>query len=317
MRTYLCLGILLLFLTSCDDGDIIFTSFDFDDQDLKVCGDAENKVFYKIKNDNIFESISLSTDQLATIEEGFISTEIGEITFSLSGENNKLVYRTFDDAVTTDYFCNNIPPSTPRVQQEYKSVGGTVIIITQETASDDIDGDDILNTLEGMATEQDTDGDGIFDYLDIDDDGDNVPTSEELKKLATDPVNADGYKDSDEDGIADYLDDDDDNDGVITRWEVTELNTNPATNYNPTTDQPYYLDKTASIQYEGAESLINTIKKSFSSLIRIQDLKLKNQGGDAEEISFESYTLGTFVSNNLEVTYPLEEEEPTEGEETN
>ena len=43
---------------SCDDGDIIVTSFDFGDQSLQLCGDPGDYVFFKINND-AQESISL------------------------------------------------------------------------------------------------------------------------------------------------------------------------------------------------------------------------------------------------------------------
>lgn len=57
----------------------------------------------------------------------------------------------------------------------------------------------------------DTDGDGVVDALDRDDDNDGVPTREER------PTGVD--RDTDSDGVADHLDRDDDNDGVPTRDE--------------------------------------------------------------------------------------------------
>ena len=59
---------------------------------------------------------------------------------------------------------------------------------------------------------QDTDGDGIADYLDSDDDGDGVLTIDELNGILV--------IDTDNDGIPDYLDTDDDNDGVPTALEL-------------------------------------------------------------------------------------------------
>jgi 3-deoxy-D-arabino-heptulosonate 7-phosphate (DAHP) synthase len=56
---------------------------------------------------------------------------------------------------------------------------------------------------------RDTDGDGIGDNADIDDDGDGVPDM-----LDAFPRNPMEYRDSDGDGIGDNLDTDDDNDGV-------------------------------------------------------------------------------------------------------
>ncbi len=57
----------------------------------------------------------------------------------------------------------------------------------------------------------DTDGDGVVDALEADDDGDGIPTREER------PSNRD--RDTDRDGVADHLDADDDGDGIPTRQE--------------------------------------------------------------------------------------------------
>ncbi|HEX9600343.1 MAG TPA: hypothetical protein VF985_02520, partial [Mariniflexile sp.] len=77
---------------------------------------------------------------------------------------------------------------------------------------------------------QDTDDDDIPDYLDDDDDGDNVPT-----RLENPDPNGDGdlsdAQDTDGDGIPDYLDKDDDGDGVLTRDEE-----NQSPDKNPTND---------------------------------------------------------------------------------
>ncbi len=74
----------------------------------------------------------------------------------------------------------------------------------------------------------DTDGDGIRDCLDDDDDGDGVPDGDDNCRLA---ANAD-QADFDGDGAGDACDVDDDNDGLTDEEEVA-LGTNPV---NPDTD---------------------------------------------------------------------------------
>ncbi|MFZ1342699.1 choice-of-anchor L domain-containing protein [Thiothrix eikelboomii] len=56
----------------------------------------------------------------------------------------------------------------------------------------------------------DTDGDGLANLLDADDDNDGIPTKEE------------GSKDTDQDGNPNYLDTDDDGDGILTKDEGTK-----------------------------------------------------------------------------------------------
>ncbi|NND89099.1 MAG: hypothetical protein HKM28_07635, partial [Flavobacteriaceae bacterium] len=56
----ICLTLLsLLFLCSCDDGDVIVTTFDFEEATLQTCGGTGSYVFFKI-NPESAESLSLS-----------------------------------------------------------------------------------------------------------------------------------------------------------------------------------------------------------------------------------------------------------------
>ncbi|HNW51807.1 MAG TPA: gliding motility-associated C-terminal domain-containing protein, partial [Prolixibacteraceae bacterium] len=89
----------------------------------------------------------------------------------------------------------------------------------------DDDGDGVLTIDEdvdhnGTSLNDDTDGDGRKNYLDNDDDGDEVLTINE-------DINQDGNlldDDTDHDGIPNFLDDDDDGDGILTRDELYDLN---------------------------------------------------------------------------------------------
>ncbi len=300
MHRYLGVFFLLAFFTSCNDGDIIVTTFDFENQELSLCGEGTSKVLYNINNDNIFETISfsLSNSQLSNLENVLATNTTQAISLQLSGAN-EIIYRTYDGSVPENYFCGVIPPSSPKVIEEFKSVGGTVLITTVEREETDHDKDGILSVDEAMDTGLDTDGDGIPDFLDIDDDGDNVKTSVEIANAGDDPTAGD-YRDTDGDGIPNYLDPDDDGDAVPTRLEVTEENQDPASNFNEG-GIPNYLDQFSTDSFEGVDfSLENKILVRFRSSIDIQNLKLKNQGGDGEEISFTTFNLGFFNSSALE-----------------
>ena len=76
-----------------------------------------------------------------------------------------------------------------------------------------------------MRTIQDTDGDGIPDYLDDDDDNDGIPDylDDDADGNGIDDDEEGKYFDSDGDGIPDHLDDDDDNDGIPDSLD-TKLN---------------------------------------------------------------------------------------------
>jgi len=310
MYRYLGVLILLVVFTSCNDGDIIVTSFDFENQELSVCGEGTSKVLYNINNENIFETISftLSSSQLSNLDNVLSINTDQAISIQLTG-SNEIIYRTYDGTVPNNYFCGVIPPSSPKVQEEFKSVGGTVEISTIVRDETDHDKDGVLSVDEGMSAGLDTDGDGIPDYLDIDDDGDNVKTSVEIANAGDDPT-AGGYRDTDGDGTPNYLDPDDDGDGVPSKFEVTQENQDPASNFNAG-NIPKYLDLFSIDSFNEVDFVIeNKIPVRFRSSIDIQNLKLKNQGGDGEEISFTTYNLGFFNSAAVEAI--LEPSNPQE-----
>lgn len=309
MRTCFAFVLMLLFLSSCDDGDIIVTTLDFNNPGLEMCGIERNKVLYFTKNEGVFETISLKfSNPRISNQAGILATDSTQtITFELN-ETNQVIYRTYDGAVPQNYFCSDIPPGSPRVLEELKSVGGTVTIstISQPVNELDHDGDGIPSVMEGRSTEQDTDGDGIPDYLDIDDDGDNVPTKTEIANSGGSPTNPE-YPDTDENGTPDYLDTDDDGDGVPTKLEVTAEFQNPRAPQNQNEANVYrYLDPLVSDRFEGTLTftLANTISRRYLSSIVITNLQLQNQGGNNEEVSFAIYRLGTFTSSSVNITLP-------------
>jgi len=77
---------------------------------------------------------------------------------------------------------------------------------TPDYLDTDSDNDNVLDSEECPDPEacRDTDGDATVDYLDIDDDGDAINTKDEDANLNNDPTD----DDSDSDGLADYLDPD-------------------------------------------------------------------------------------------------------------
>ena len=80
---------ILCLLLSCDDGDVIITSFDFDDADLEFCTGADSYVFFKI-NDQAQESLSL----LANIDEDDLK-DPDEQVIVLNGTSNFVTYRKY------------------------------------------------------------------------------------------------------------------------------------------------------------------------------------------------------------------------------
>jgi hypothetical protein len=96
---------------------------------------------------------------------------------------------------------------------EYRPPDGAVNTECEPFADDD--GDTLTNHDEGCEFNRDSDGDGIFDYVDQDSDNDGISDFIEAgdQNPQTPPRDTDG------DGIPDYLDQDSDNDGVPDREE--------------------------------------------------------------------------------------------------
>jgi len=229
-----------IIITSCDDGDIITTNLDFPDGNLEFCGAPGGYLFFKT-NDAGSESISLllnNSEQLFTTSDTLIVN---------LNNNNTVVYRIFDGTVDSDYFCSEIPPTEPQVSTEYIATSGTAEVRTITTLADS---DSLTEEQEG--TTNDSDGDGLLDFFDFDDDGDNVPTILEL-----DTENLDGDNnpltnplDTDGDGIPNYLDEDDDGDKILTINEDLDGDLDPTNDITDPTIGPDFLNAAVSIETE-------------------------------------------------------------------
>ncbi|MFV8226876.1 hypothetical protein [Christiangramia aquimixticola] len=305
-------GIFLLSLfTSCDDGEIIVTSFDFEDSTFKFCEGSNGNVIYAVNDDDVSESISLefSNNQWVTDEDGtLLPPSQEEISFPLTG-NNRVIYRIYSSSLNGDqYFCQVVPPSSPQVIEEWVSgTGATVIVKTgfiDETANADPDRDGLKNINEGWNAQGtdlwDTDEDGIPDYLDKDDDGDNVPTSIEITNNVNDPVTSDGYRDTDEDGIPNYLDNDDDNDNVLTRLEVEEGSELNPESFSSTGDGiPNYLNDQQTFSLTHNKFISHDIQRNYGYQILIENLKL-TKVGSSESIQYVTYNFGTLRASGID-----------------
>ena len=115
---------LTLSLFSCNDGDFDVPSFQFTDT-VNSCGEY---ILYK-KNSNSTEVLILT---LGTTQ---INTTVGEVSYAVSS-NLEINYRIFEEGIGSRYFCQAIPPSTPKVLTELIAESGTITITTTENLTD-------------------------------------------------------------------------------------------------------------------------------------------------------------------------------------
>jgi len=125
MKKILLLSIFLLIL-SCDDGNFETPSFNFEDVSVNNCG---NLLLYKI-NDSEVLLLELDKDNTDNI---FFTTPQDNVSIAL---NDRIYYRTYDANVPTDFFCNAVPPGTPKLNREWKG-SGTLIVNNTITENDD------------------------------------------------------------------------------------------------------------------------------------------------------------------------------------
>src|SRR5690554_3188056 len=131
MRNLLILFLIFPVLFSCNDGDVLVENFNFDGANLQTCGDVGSYVFFK-ENTESFESLSL---HLGTSDS--IYNEPAIKTYTLNNTSTFVNYRRHDGPLGNNYFCNNVPPSSPTVIEEYKAVSGSAqVIVTFEYESD-------------------------------------------------------------------------------------------------------------------------------------------------------------------------------------
>jgi hypothetical protein len=104
-------------ILSCNDGNFDVPVFDFT-SNVNSCGEY---VLY-IANSTSTEVLALS---LSTTE---LNTFVGEKSYAITP--TMVNYRIFNEGIGTDYFCADIPPSTPKVLNELNATSGTLTIIT-------------------------------------------------------------------------------------------------------------------------------------------------------------------------------------------
>ncbi|PCI04797.1 MAG: hypothetical protein COB81_02585 [Flavobacteriaceae bacterium] len=125
-KVLLLLSVFVLF--SCNDGNFEVPSMEFETS-ISECGDL---LLYRL-NSSKTEAIAIS------LSEDSFPTEETETIISLSNSIT-VTYLIFDAKVGTSYFCNDIPPTTPKVLQNYTATNGNIVITTTAIT----DADDIL-----------------------------------------------------------------------------------------------------------------------------------------------------------------------------
>lgn len=292
MRQFLYFCLIGCLALSCDDGDVFEVSLEFDDT-FEACGDV---LLYKIK-DTPPETLSI---QFSGVElESFLLVGDDnrlEQTFQFSSNSNAFNYRTYSTTpVASDIFCNDVPPANIDILSDAESTSGTATVITV-LVEDDNDGipaefEDINGN--GDLEDDDTDLDGIPNYLDVDDDGDNVLTTAEGVNFTEEfgLANAQNTDAGSGDMIPDYLDNDDDGDGVATRDEENiNQDNNPQNDVSDPNVGADYLNPAIFTTVVATEYRAHTIQQAYTISVFVENIQLPN-------LTQDDLDFGTLIDN--------------------
>lgn len=291
---------------NCDDGDVIISNFEFEEDDLEHCySENGNQTVFFIENDNNEVFYIVVNNEYDFLQNGI--TEFKVTSDNISNDQALVRSVKFNSIDADDYFCNAVA-SNVTIENEVIGLSGTVVITTEEfyNTNEDDDNDGLTNEDEDLNqdddfTNDDTDGDGIPNFQDEDDDNDTIMTMVEISTsvLDEDETLEEGeFPDTDNDGVPNYLDDDDDDDGVLTRFEYSEGTSGPTEDVqiNKTEDgsKLIYLDSNYSdIETRESNTRSNSYTLNYKTAIRIEDFQ-----GDSETYD-ETTSIGEFEESEI------------------
>jgi hypothetical protein len=224
--------------------------------------------------------------------DGFVSFNLQVVQNDLSPVNPAGVsfYSNQNDAVSqTNAFTNlNYTNGSIDTEKVYANVNGEIktVVLRVVACGNDYDLDSVATADEDLNADtnlanDDTDADGIPNFIDNDDDGDMILTSVEyvFNRSANGAL---AYLDTDNDGILNYLDNDDDGDHILTINEDYDHNNNPADDDTNANTIPDYLEsavalgvnnfdikKSVTIYPNPASSVLNIDNKSSETISNI------------------------------------------------
>jgi len=124
---YRIFGILsfLFLLTSCDDGDMSVTTFNFQNQNVSKC--TENTFIYKVDGSEVL-ILDIPLSNFRNMENRDENNEIIPLVYTLQS-SDKLLYRRYNSNISSSDLCASIAPFNPSVQEEWTAIAGAIIEI--------------------------------------------------------------------------------------------------------------------------------------------------------------------------------------------
>ncbi len=123
IKNKLIISFSILVVLSCSDGEITISSIDFNEVVIQSCNTtAAATLFFKIKDN---ETIVLQ------IPAGLLKSSVSENTIESSiPSQSALTYRTFQNKISSGYFCDVLPTLSPTLIKNATATSGSILINT-------------------------------------------------------------------------------------------------------------------------------------------------------------------------------------------
>lgn len=123
--------LILCFFNACDDGDLVIETIDFNDTSITFCESTTTI------NSTLFFKLNTTDALILELQSDVLKNEVSADTIksAIPGQS-QLVYRTFSEDISKNYFCDAVPPISPTVVEEFEGEGGEVFITTVQSESD-------------------------------------------------------------------------------------------------------------------------------------------------------------------------------------
>lgn len=128
MKKYAALLLFAFLLNGCDDGDLTVDKIDFESVTAQSCDPTISTLIYKLKTQEAL---------LLQLPEGALKNENAEYTYNIDSKGNgqyRVLYRAYDGTVASTNICGTIPPSTPKVTEEWLGTDGVIQITSKQIA---------------------------------------------------------------------------------------------------------------------------------------------------------------------------------------
>lgn len=128
MKKIILLVFGFMLAVSCDDGDMVFESLNFDDVALRKC--EEKELFFKVKGQEmLLINLSSATGEPLIND----NLQVGEELEVLTNSTNQIIYRLYDSNISNQtMLCDDVPSAFPQVVDEYLSQENGSVLITKQ-----------------------------------------------------------------------------------------------------------------------------------------------------------------------------------------